>query len=117
MPFTQRGDELPDLVSESDDDDCAEETDEETLESGVGKSEIRRPRVDWEHVSTWNKDQVSRDDYEGEIARILAKSLQDAKYVVTPKYNPRAISDFRFKTVCPFRFVLMSFVSCSVLLC
>ena len=105
MPFTQRGDELPDLVPESDDDDCAEETDGETLESGVGKSEIRRPRVDWEHVSTWNKDQVSRDDYEGEIARILAKSLQDAKYAVTPRYNSRAISEFRYKTVSPFQFV------------
>jgi hypothetical protein len=42
---------------------------------------------------------VAQDDFEGEIARMMAKSLYDAKTNVTPKFNARAISDFRFKTV------------------
>ena len=116
-PFTQHGDEPPDLVPESDDEDRAEDTDEETQASRLDKSQIKRPRVEWEHVSSWSRKQVSKDDYEGEISRIMAKSLNDAKHVVTPKYNPRAISDFRFKTVSPFRFLSMSFVSCSVIFC
>ena len=98
------------IVPESDDED-------RTQASRLDKSQITRPRVEWEHVSSWSRKQVSKDDYEGEIARIMAKSLQDAKHVVTPKYNPRAISDFRFKTVSPFRFLSMSFVSCSVIFC
>ncbi len=42
---------------------------------------------------------VAKDDIEGENARIMAKPFYDAKTNVTPKYNARAISDFRFKTV------------------
>ena len=42
---------------------------------------------------------MAPDDNQGEIARIMAKSVHDAKLEVTPRYNPRAISDFRFKTV------------------
>jgi hypothetical protein len=116
-PFTQHGDEPPALVGESDDEDRAEETDEETLAARLDKSQIKRPRVEWEHVSSWSRKQVSQDDYEGEIARIMAKSLNDAKHVVTPKYNPQAISYFRFKTVSPFRFLSMSLVSCFAIFC
>ena len=118
-PFTQHSaDHLPDLVHESDDEDCAEASDEETLAARYTiPSQIKRPRVEWEHVTSWSRHQVSKDDYEGEIARIMAKSLSDARHVVTPKYNPRAISDFRFKTVSPIRFLLFSFVSCSVIFC
>ena len=82
------------LVSESDDEECAEETDEDMQASRAEKSGIRRPRVEWQHVSSWNREQVSQDDYEGEIARILAKSLRDSRYVGTLKYNSRAISYF-----------------------
>ena len=48
---------------------------------------------------------VSPDDYQGEIARIMAKSMHDAKTEITLKYNARAISDFRLKTVRYGRFV------------
>ena len=61
------------------------------------KRGFKRPRILWELVSSWNKDHVAPDDYQGEIARIMAKSMHDAKLEVTPRYNPRAISDFRFK--------------------
>jgi len=63
------------------------------------KRGFKRPRIQWELVSSWNKDHVAADDYQGEIARIMAKSMHDAKLEVTPRYNSRAISDFRFKTV------------------
>ena len=63
------------------------------------KRGFKRPRLQWELVSSWNKDHVAPDDYHGEIARIMAKSMHDAKLEVTPRYNPKAISDFRFKTV------------------
>ena len=63
------------------------------------KRGFKRPRIQWELVSSWNKDHVAADDYEGEIARIMAKSMHDAKLEVTPRYNSRAISDFRLKTV------------------
>ncbi len=63
------------------------------------KRGFKRPRLVWELVSSWSKDHVTPDDIEGEIARIMAKSMHDAKLEVTPKYNSRAISDFRLKTV------------------
>ena len=80
-----------------------------------GKLGIKRPQVDWEHVSTWNRAQVASGDYEGDIAIFMAKSLHDAKYAVTPRYNPRAISEFGFETVSQFQFVSKSFVACSVI--
>jgi hypothetical protein len=112
QPFTQRSDDadLPDLVADSSGEECAEETNEETASFRVRKCGFRRPRLQWEHVQTWNRDHVSKNDYEGEDARILAKSLEDAKYEVTPKFNARAISDWRYigyKTVSPFRFLCM----------
>jgi hypothetical protein len=42
---------------------------------------------------------VAQDDIDGEIARIMAKSMQDANIQVKPKYKSKAISRFRFKTV------------------
>jgi hypothetical protein len=69
------------------------------------KRGFKRPRIQWELVSSWNKAHVQPDDYQGEIARIMAKSMHDAKTEVTPKYNARAISDFRFKTVRASRLV------------
>ena len=109
QPFTQRCDDedLPDLIAESSDEECAEATDEETASFRVRKSGFRRPRLQWQHVQTWNRDHITKHDYEGEVARILAKSLQDAKYEVTPKFNARAISNWRYKTVSPFRFLCM----------
>ena len=65
---------------------------------------FKRPRIEWELVSSWNKDHVTQEDYEGEIARIMAKSLWDSKTAVSPKYNAKAISDFRYKTVRLFQF-------------
>jgi hypothetical protein len=109
QPFTQRRDDedLPDLVDESSDEDCAEATDEDTASFRVRKSGFRRPPHQWQHVQTWNRDHVTKHDYKGEVARILAKSLQDAKYEVTPKFNARAISDWRYKTVSQVRFLCM----------
>ena len=72
------------------------------------KRGFKRPRIQWELVSSWNKDHVAADDYQGEIARIMAKSMHDAKLEVTPRYNSRAISDFRFKTVRALLFELTS---------
>jgi len=63
------------------------------------KRGFKRPRLVWELVSSWSKDHVTPDDIQGEIARIMAKSMHDAKLEVTPKYNSRAISDFRLKMV------------------
>jgi hypothetical protein len=100
--FTQRRDydsDIPDLVDESSDEECADATDEETASFRVRKSGFKRPRLQWQHVQTWNREHVTKHDYEGEVARILARSLQDAKYEVTPKFNARAISDWRYKTV------------------
>jgi hypothetical protein len=65
---------------------------------------FKRPRIEWELVSSWNKDHVAQEDYEGEIARIMARSLWDSKTAVSPKYNAKAISDFRYKTVRLFQF-------------
>ena len=45
---------------------------------------------------------ISPDDYQGDIAIIMAKSMHDAKTEVTPKYNSRTIFNFRFKTVKAF---------------
>ena len=67
------------------------------------KRGFKRPRLQWELVSSWNKDHVEPDAYQGEIARIMAKSMHGAKLEVTPRYNPRAISDFRFKTARAFQ--------------
>jgi hypothetical protein len=64
--------------------ECADATDEETASFRVRKSGFRRPRLQWQHVQTWNREHVSQHDYEAEVARILARSLQDAKYEVTP---------------------------------
>ena len=63
------------------------------------KTGFRRPRIHWETVSSWSRDHVAQDDIDGEIAIIMAKSMQDANIQVTPKYNSKAISHFRFKTV------------------
>jgi hypothetical protein len=68
------------------------------------KRGYKRPRIEWELVSSWNKDHVAQEDYEGEIARIMAKSLMDSKTAVSPKYNRNAISNFRYKTVRSLRF-------------
>jgi hypothetical protein len=62
------------------------------------KRGFKRPRLQWELVSSWNKDHVAQADYEGDIARIMAKSMHDARLEVTPRYNARAILDFYFKT-------------------
>ncbi len=68
------------------------------------KRGFKRPLIEWELVSSWNKDHASQDDYEGEIARIMAKSLMDSKTAVSPKYNANEFSDFRYKTVRTLQF-------------
>jgi hypothetical protein len=67
------------------------------------KRGFKRLCLQWELVLSWNKDHVAPDDYQGEIARIMAKSMHDARLEVAPRYKPRAISDFRFKTVRVFQ--------------
>jgi hypothetical protein len=39
------------------------------------KRGFKRPRLQCELVSSWNKHHVAQEDYEGEIARIMAKSM------------------------------------------
>ena len=90
--FEESGDGASDLESFG--------TDRDELRGSSGRRRgFKRPRIEWELVSSWNKDHVAQEDYEGEIARIMAKSLWDSKTAVSPKYNAKAISDFRFKTV------------------
>ena len=48
---------------------------------------------------SWSLLHVSQDDINGEIARIMAKSMEDANISLTPKHNSRAVSHFRQKTV------------------
>ncbi len=67
------------------------------------KRSFKRPRLQWEFVLPWNKHHVAQEDYEGEIARIMAKSMHDARLEVTLGYNARAISYFRFKMVRAFQ--------------
>ncbi len=89
---------LHDDVGPSDSESILSERDD-LFEPKRYKRGFKRPRLEWELVSSWSKDHVTPDDIEGEIARIMAKSMHDAKLEVTPKYNSRAISDFRLKTV------------------
>jgi hypothetical protein len=72
-------------------------TDQDELRGSSGRRRgFKRQRIEWELVSSWNKDHwhVAQEDYEGEIARIMAKSLWDSKTAVSLKYNTKAISDF-----------------------
>jgi hypothetical protein len=95
--FEESGDIASDLESFG--------TDRDELLGPKGRRRgFKRPRIEWELVSSWNKDHVAQEDYEGEIARIMAKSLWDSKTAVSPKYNAKAISDFRYKTVRSFLF-------------
>jgi hypothetical protein len=56
--------------------------------------------MQWETVSSWNPEHVAQDDImiDGEIARMIAKSMQDANISVTPKYYAKAISHYIFDT-------------------
>jgi hypothetical protein len=81
------------------DSECDISDRDELYDQTTRKRGFKRPRIQWDLVSSWSKTHVAQDDIEGEIARIMAKSLYDAKTNVTPKFNARAISDFRFKTV------------------
>ena len=95
--FEESGDGASDLESFG--------TDRDELRGSSGRRRgFKRPCIEWELVSSWNKDHVAQEDYEGEIARIMAKSLMDSKTAFSPKYNPNAISNFRYKTVRSLRF-------------
>jgi hypothetical protein len=50
-------------------------------------------------VASWSLSANTEEDVLEEIARIMAASMADAKVEVTPKYNQKAISHFRLKTV------------------
>ncbi len=55
----------------------------------------------------WSLLHVSQEDINGEIARIMEKSMENANISVTPKQNAKAIAGFRQKTVtillfCPY---------------
>ena len=63
------------------------------------KRGFKRIRSQWDNVMSWSLLHVSQDDINGEIARIMAKSMEDANISVTPKHNSRAVSHFRQKTV------------------
>jgi hypothetical protein len=58
-----------------------------------------RPRINWTNVASWSLSANTEEDVLEEIARIMAASMADAKVEVTPKYNQKAISHFRLKTV------------------
>jgi hypothetical protein len=77
------------VVGCSDSDDNARgvsDRDELLGHSGRGlRRGFKRPHIQWELVSSWKKDHVTPDDYQGEIARIMAKSMRDAKTEVTQK--------------------------------
>jgi hypothetical protein len=73
------------------------------------KTGFSRPRTLWNNVAEWNLQHNNQEDIDGEIARIMAKSMKDAQVNVTPKTNSHAISDFRLKQVrivCMFHFYL-----------
>jgi hypothetical protein len=84
------------MVDPSDSDDYDQLCDVPVRERKTG---FMRPRIHWETVSSCSLDHVAQDDIDGEIARIMAKTMHDANIQVTPKYNSKAISHFRFKTV------------------
>jgi len=58
-----------------------------------------RPRINWTNVASWSLSANTEEDVLEEIARIMAASMADAKVEVTLKYNQKAISHFRLKTV------------------
>ena len=63
------------------------------------KRGFRRVHAKWEKVASWSSQHMTEDDIRTEIARILAKSMEDANNPVTPKQNAKAVSHFRQKTV------------------
>ena len=83
------------------DSECDISDRDELYDKKTRKRGFKRPHIQSDLVSSWRKMHVAQDDIDGESARIMAKSLYDAKtnVTVTPKFNARAISDFRFKTV------------------
>ncbi len=60
---------------------------------------FRRSRIYWTNVASWSLAQTTEEVILEEISRLLAASMVDAKVKVTPKYNRKAISHFRLKTV------------------
>jgi hypothetical protein len=60
---------------------------------------FRRPRIDWTNVASWSLAANTEEAVPEKISRIIAASMADAKVEVMPKYNQKAISQFRLKTV------------------
>jgi hypothetical protein len=60
---------------------------------------FKRPRINWDDVSSWNTDQIPEPAVQTEISRIMAGSLADAKVEVIPRSNEKAIAHFRLKAV------------------
>jgi hypothetical protein len=57
------------------DSECDISDRDELYDKKTRKRGFKRPRIQWDRVSSWSKMHVAQDDIEGEIARIMAKSL------------------------------------------
>ncbi len=63
------------------------------------KRGIKRVHGKWETGGSWSSQHVPKDDIRKEVARIMAKSMEDANNAVTTEQNAKAVSHFRQKTV------------------
>ena len=98
QPFTPPQFQKDYVVPPSDSD--TQDRDDLCFGSSPGsKHGFKRIHSQWDNVMSWSLLHVSQDDINGEIAKIMAKSMQDANISVTPKHNLRAVSHFRQKTV------------------
>jgi hypothetical protein len=73
------------------------------LDARTRKRGVKRPRIQWDLVSSWKKMHVAQDEYEGEIARITAKSLYDAEINLTGDLGLYACQ-FSNRCECPVKF-------------
>ena len=100
QPFTPPQFQKDYVVPPSDSDTQDRDRDDLFFGSSPGRKRgFKRIRSQWDNVMSWSLLHVSQDDINGEIARIMAKSMEDANISVTPKHNSRAVSHFRQKTV------------------
>jgi hypothetical protein len=58
------------------------------------KTGFRRQSAAWETVLQWSEQRDEQADFDGEIAGIMFKSMDNPQGTVTPKYG-FAISGFR----------------------
>ena len=100
QPFTPPRFQKDYYVPPSDSDTQDRDRDDLFFGSSPGRKRgFKRIRSQWDNVMSWSLMHVSQEDINGEIARIMAKSMEDANISATPKHNSRAVSHFRQKTV------------------